>query len=253
MQAYQEISIAGGDTSQPLAMQKRIDFIRQGNLPEGTRFLDCGCGAGDYVFALIEQLGFDAHGIEFDADKVKAGNQHPLYGERILQGDLQSIKFDDQQWDAAMLNEVLEHVPNEQSVIREVHRVLKPGGILFVSSPNRWYPFESHGVYWKGQDVKLSPWTPLIPYLPVKLGRRFFDYWARNYWPSELRALLSSAGFSIVKTGYIWQTFEGISRSQPTAISKIKPLLRTLANSAEKTPFLRRFGVSQVIVCQKAP
>jgi hypothetical protein len=90
--------------------------------------------------------------------------------------------------------------------------------------------------------------VPFIPYVPLGVGKLFFDYWARNYWPRELRRLVREAGFTIETLGYIWQTFENISGSQPVWIQKSRPLFRAVAAVCERTPVLRRFGVSQVIV-----
>jgi SAM-dependent methyltransferase len=248
---YKNIPIAGGDTAQPLALRKRLQYIQSYMLPERIRFLDCGCGSGDYVFELIDQLGLDAYGLEYDAQKVQCGKLHPKYGYRISQGDLRAIGFDSDQWDYAMLNEVLEHVPDELVALREVYRILKPGGLLFVFSPNRWFPFETHGVHLKRSGHHIPHWFPFIPYIPLSLGKHFLEYWARNYWQTELRQLVISTGFSIVKTGFIWQTFEGISGRQPTLITLIKPLLRKLADIFETLPFFTRFGVSQVLICRK--
>jgi hypothetical protein len=51
---------------------------------------------------------------------------------------------------------------------------------------------------------------PFVPYVPLRLGKKVFTYWARNYWPGELRRLVRRAGFTIVATDYVWQTFEAI-------------------------------------------
>ena len=248
---YENIPRAGGDTAQPLAMRKRLDYIRTHILPERTRFLDCGCGAGSYVFELIDQLRLDAYGVEYDPGKVERAKLHSKYGYRISRGDLQSIGCDSEQYDYAMLNEVLEHVPDERVALREVYRILKPGGIMFIFSPNRWFPFETHGVHLKRSGRRIPHWVPFIPYIPLSVGKRFLSYWARNYWPTELRQLVSSAGFSIIRAGFLWQTFEGISGRQPKLITLSKPLLQPLATILESLPFLTRFGVSQVLICRK--
>jgi hypothetical protein len=83
----------------------------------------------------------------------------------------------------------------------------------------------------------------------VRLG--LFQYWARNYWPWELRALVRAGGFSIERCGYVWQTFENISGHQPRLIGALRPLLRAIARALEATPGLRAFGVSQLIVARK--
>jgi SAM-dependent methyltransferase len=249
--SYESISIAGGDTAQPLALRKRLDRIRAYLRPGRTRFLDCGCGAGEYVFQLIDQLGLDAYGVEYDSEKVQRANLHPSHGSRISQGDLQAIAGGAEQYDYAMLNEVLEHVPDEGTALREVHRILKPGGILFVFSPNRWFPFETHGVHLKRSGRGVPHWIPFIPYIPLGIGNRFLKYWARNYGQRELRRLVGAAGFSVVSTGFLWQTFEGISGCQPRLITWAKPLLRRVADVLESLPFFNRFGVSQVLICRK--
>jgi SAM-dependent methyltransferase len=248
---YENIDFGGGDTAQPLALEKRLAVIRRHLVPGSDRFLDCGCGAGQYVFALVERLGLDAWGVEYERDKVETGRRDPRHGARIAQGDIEAIDSGPGAWDYAMLNEVLEHVPDDGRALREVHRILKPGGLLFVFSPNRWYPFETHGVYLKASGRFVPHWIPFVPYVPVPLGRRWIRYWARNYWQSELRSLVRAAGFSIVESSFLWQTFEGISGRQPALVRRLRPLLRGAANVAERLPLVGRFGVSQALVCRK--
>jgi 2-polyprenyl-3-methyl-5-hydroxy-6-metoxy-1,4-benzoquinol methylase len=117
---YKQIPIAGGDTSQPLAMRKRLSFLHRHLMPGRDRFLDCGCGAGDYVFQLVDQFGLNASGIEYDQEKVRRGQLNPKHGHRITQGDIQALSFGDNEFHYVMLNEVLEHVPNDSAALREV-------------------------------------------------------------------------------------------------------------------------------------
>lgn len=251
MDAYDNIRVAGGDTAQPLAMEKRLRIIRQVAGKSQGRFLDCGCGAGEYVFALTQSEGFDACGLEFDEAKVRKAQSHPLYGSRVSQGNLERLAFPDSCFAYALLNEVLEHVPDERRALKEIFRILTPGGLLFVFSPNRWFPFETHGIAWKHGGKKIPHWVPFIPYIPLGLGTKFFSYWARNYWPRELSALLRAAGFVILHRDFIWLTFENISNRQPRLIAFFRPMLRCFANCCEHVPLLQRLGVSQVVVCRK--
>jgi SAM-dependent methyltransferase len=251
MGEYTNIPIAGGDTATPLSLKKRLRFIQKYFPAQKIRFLDCGCGAGEYVRPLRYDLGIDAVGIEYLADKVAVAQQDPALKDFVQQGDIESLPFESSSFDMALLNEVLEHVPNEARGLQEIHRVLKPGGILIIFSPNRWYPFETHGVYLKGTKKRVPHYMPLIPYIPLGIGQRFFDYWARNYWPGQLRRLVEQNGFQIIATDYLWQTFENISGRQPALLRVARPILRGIANTLEKTPVLRRFGVSQVLVVRK--
>lgn len=249
---YKNILLGSVKKSLPLTTNKRMAIVSRHLAHSGGRFLDCGCGFGGYVRLLHEQYGMDAHGIEYEQAVVDALQSDPLLKARVTQGDLQALNHADQAWDYAMLNEVLEHVADERQVLREIHRILKPGGWLIVFSPNRWFPFESHGVNLKRTGRRIY-WLPFVPWLPLKLGERFYDSWAKNYWPGQLEKLLVDAGFAIVERDHIWPTFENRSGGQPRILRLLRPALRLLSNTAEKTLFVRRFGVSQVFVCRKPP
>ena len=142
-----EIQAAGGDTATPLNLQKRLDWICAVAGPvRGKSVIDCGCGAGEYVRALTA-LGADAWGIEYSAEKIGDAKRRGALPEgRLAVGDIEAVEFADDRFDVALLNEVLEHVPRDDQGIREVHRILKPGGVAVIFSPNRLYPFETHGV-----------------------------------------------------------------------------------------------------------
>jgi ubiquinone/menaquinone biosynthesis C-methylase UbiE len=246
--SYLDIAPAGGDTATPLNLAKRLDVIERYAPIRGRRVLDCGCGAGDYVGAL-RRRGAQAWGVEFSQDKLATAPRSVV--GCISAGDLHDIAFQDATVDVALLNEVLEHVPNDGRAVREVYRVLKPGGTLVIFSPNRRYPFETHGTYLKGSGRRVPHYVPLIPYVPLPLATKVIDFWARNYWPGELRRLVMSAGFRITATDYVWQTFEGISNHQPALIARTKGLLRVLSRWLEHMPLVRTLGVSQVIVACK--
>lgn len=248
---YGSVPIAGGDTAAPLNLEKRLALIRRYLPPEATRLIDCGCGAGTYVKLLRRELGIDAVGIEYLPEKAVVAQADADTKPFVFRGDIQRTPFADGTFDAALLNEVLEHVPNDAAALAEIRRVLKPGGVLIVFSPNRWFPFETHGVYLKGTERMLPPHVPFVPYVPVVIGRRVFRYWARNYGQRELEALCERSGFRTVATDFIWQTFENISGKQPGLIRACAPALRRIAGTLERTPGLRRFGVSQVLVLER--
>jgi ubiquinone/menaquinone biosynthesis C-methylase UbiE len=247
--AYRPIAPAGGDTATPLNLAKRLRVIERYAALRGKRVLDCGCGAGEYVSSMRAQ-GATSWGIEFSKEKV--ATSHESVSGRLSVGDLQSIAIRSDSIDVALLNEVLEHVPDESRALREVHRVLRPGGTLLVFSPNRRYPFETHGARFRWSGRRMPHYLPLVPYVPLRLSQLAIEFWARNYWPGELRRVVHQAGFTVTHTDYVWQTFEGISSHQPRVIGRVSPVLRRVANLLERLPLLRTLGVSQVIVATKA-
>jgi SAM-dependent methyltransferase len=244
------IRIGGGDTATPLNLRKRAELLERIVGLRERRVLDAGCGAGEFVEEFARR-GADSSGVEFNAEKVACYRQRHPDSPRVTQGDIAQIAAPDASFDLILFNEVLEHVPEEEAVLAEAHRLLRPRGILALFGPNRLYPFETHGVLTRRSHRPLSPWIPGVPYLPVRIGRQWLDYPARNYWPWELGRLVRAAGFRIVGRRWLWQTFENISGHQPDWVRKTAPALRWLAERLERCPGARCFGVTQAIFAEK--
>lgn len=244
--AYGTIPIAGGDTATPRNLTARLTLIARHVELDGATLLDAGCGAGEYVEPLT-RLGADVRGVEYLAHKVEAWDRAHPGDPRVTEGDISALPFASGTFDVVLLNEVLEHVPNEGAVLTELRRVMRRDGTLLLFSPNRRYPFETHGLDRNGRVPPIK--TVGLPWLPVSLVERMgFRAWARNYWPGELRDLLSIHGFDVIAHDYLWQTFENISGQQPKVIRALAPLFRTVARVAQHTPLVRSFGASQLLV-----
>jgi SAM-dependent methyltransferase len=117
----------------------------------GGRVLSVGCGVGVDVEALWE-LGWDAHGIEPGYRRADwARRRCP---ERLIQGDGRDLPFEDESFDAITSYGVIEHVGAVGDTVdvypdvweqraryaRELTRVLRPGGVMLLSTPNRLFP-----------------------------------------------------------------------------------------------------------------
>jgi SAM-dependent methyltransferase len=250
MSPYENIRISGSDTGAPRNLSKRIKLILEAFDVRNKTILDCGCGTGQYVLRLLDYTPH-AYGIEYVKEKVEAFRAHNKYPENVRQGDIQHLDFEDKTFDMVLLNEVLEHVPDDRQALEQVHRILKDDGVLIVFSPNRLYPFETHGTQWKHSQRTIPFFVPFVPYIPLKLGSQFLHYNVRNYFPWDLKALMVQSGYRIVKQDFVWQTFENITQQTPRLLFPLSPILRALASTLEKIPLLRCFGISQMIVAQK--
>jgi SAM-dependent methyltransferase len=110
------------------------------------RWLDYGCADGGYAEALLAR-GLDSIvGVDVESPRIDLANARHLPNATFEVFDGRSLPFDDASFDGAFVNEVLEHVVDEAASLDELHRVIRPGGYLVVISPNRWFPFEGHGV-----------------------------------------------------------------------------------------------------------
>jgi SAM-dependent methyltransferase len=96
------------------------------------RLLDFGCGWGSVLNAANE-AGWLATGIEVDERKVAFCNEQGL---TAVHGDLLAQPFAAGTFDAAIAEQVFEHLYSPVEYMRELHRVLKPGGLLYVAVPN---------------------------------------------------------------------------------------------------------------------
>lgn len=102
------------------------------DLPPGKLF-DIGCGDGRFLHRM-QSRGWSVAGVDPDADAVETARSR--YGLSAHQGELPELKLDRDTFDAVTMNHVLEHVSEPVGLLKETHRILKPGGRLVVVTPN---------------------------------------------------------------------------------------------------------------------
>lgn len=110
--------------------QAALRQIRKLSLPAGWRVLDAPCGAGALTVSLGE-AGWEAWGADLVPDA------RPILGPKFVLADLSAgMPWKDAFFDAFVSTEGIEHLENRFAFLREAHRVLKPDGILLLTTPN---------------------------------------------------------------------------------------------------------------------
>ena len=108
--------------------------------PEDVKILDWGCGRGREVKYYYD-LGFNICGADIDPEALENG----LINDRVFQIDENNnTTFDNNYFDIIYSNQVFEHVNEIESVAKEMHRILKPGGFGIHVFPAKFYPNEGH-------------------------------------------------------------------------------------------------------------
>jgi SAM-dependent methyltransferase len=215
-------------------------MIREGagDRLEGGRAIDVGCGIGIYLRAFGR---FTPHvfGVEIEGERVREA----LTNGVVAQSSAEALPFTDCSFDLVLSHEVIEHVADDGASVAEMVRVLKASGRLVLFCPNRLYPFETHGHYWRG-DYHFGN-TPLINYLPDRLRDRLAPH-VRAYTASDLRALFAGLPVRIITHTQIYPGYDKIVARRPA----LGRLLRWGTYRLEHTP-LRAFGLSHFLVAEK--
>jgi len=101
-------------------------LVHAARIGAGDHVLEVGSGPG-HIAAALAETGADVAGIDFSASMVEvAKSRYPTLSFR--EADAESIPFDDESFDAVVSSFVVHHLARPETVFREVHRVLKPGG-----------------------------------------------------------------------------------------------------------------------------
>lgn len=220
-----------------LAMIRELAHIGESREPD--RILVDGCGLGMYASHLLEDTpwvyAFDIEHSRARATRDTVDNTHVAAAERV--------PYPANLFDVVLSHEVLEHVQDDKEAVREMVRVLKPGGRIVIFCPNRWYPFETHGHYWGGRYHFGN--TPLINYLPDVWRNRLAPH-VRAYTRRSLRALFEPLPVRIILHTRVFGAYDNIIKRYPV----LGGVLRAVLQTAEKTP-LRLFGLSHLLVVEK--
>ncbi len=203
------------------------------------RVLVDGCGIGMYLYHLSKRsdeiFGLD---IEFPRlQEAKARNRN------LINGSGEALPLPSGTFDLVLSHEVLEHIQDDRAAIEEIVRVIKPGGRLALFCPNRGYPFETHGFFWRGRYHFGN--IPMINYLPRPWRDRFAHH-VNVYTRRDLTKLFTGLPVKFIERRTIFGAYDNIIARWP-ALGKA---LRGILQCFEKTP-LQRMGLSHFWVVEK--
>jgi 2-polyprenyl-6-hydroxyphenyl methylase / 3-demethylubiquinone-9 3-methyltransferase len=225
-----------------IAFRRRVRTIMAWIPPHaGTRVLDVPCGQGFYLhrYHAVEPL-CPVIGVELDAATLERGRQAIAHlGVPLTRASIYSLPFEHEAFDAVICSEVLEHLADDVAGLREVRRVLRPGGIVAITVPNSNYPF------W---------WDPINKTIEALTGRHIkrgplAGIWAghqRLYTRDSLRRTVCEAGLEIVEersfTHYCMPFSHNLVYGLGKPLLERNVLPRRLAREADRHQFANSTG-----------
>jgi SAM-dependent methyltransferase len=220
--------------------QRRLEMIVQA---AGKRIQGCilenGCGIGMYVEHL-SPFGGTVLGLEYDFERAAEARKSSFL---VINAAGETIPLPSSTFDLILSHEVLEHVQDDRAAVCEMIRTLKPGGRAVIFVPNRGYPFETHGIYWKGNysfGNKL-----FVNYLPRALRNKLAPH-VRVYSNGDLQDLFKDLPIKFIERTIIFGAYDNVIAK----FGSLGKILRGGLQFLEKTP-LKAFGLSHFWVVEK--
>lgn len=186
-----------------------LDAMPGLNDPSSLRVADIGCGAGTFSM-IIADSGCSVQGIDINEDLVRIGNERALKAGVPVElhcGSATSLPWEDATFDIVAMPELLEHVPDWETCLTEASRVLRRGGILYISTTNRLCPSQQEF------SLPLYSWYPgWLKQHCVKLATTTHRAWVNHasypavHWfdPYFLGSAFRSIGLTPIDRFGIW-------------------------------------------------
>lgn len=177
---YNEQKFQGSSRALQLDNQinkQNIELINSHLTPKETpaELLEIGFGGG-YFLRTAQSAGYDVRGIDVDTSNV--ARMKPGFGDRVQNIDLYDAKFSDGQFDVVYMRDVFEHVPNPAPMLKEINRISKDGGLLYIEVPN----------------IEGLIYSVVGERHVVIFGFAHLNYWA----PRSLLTIVERAGYEVV-------------------------------------------------------
>jgi SAM-dependent methyltransferase len=185
-----------------------LSEIRRYHGPENGRLLEVGCGDGDFL-VLAEADGWQVTGVEYSAAACEKARLRLKNGE-VRCGKLQQAGMPAEQFDLCVISDVLAHIRSPLDFLREIHRLLKPGGTLFVATPSidswsarflrqKWMEFKAeHLTYFDRQTLQTALFKSGFHNVIVQPGWKIlnFDYIQKHFERFPVPAITPALNFA---------------------------------------------------------
>ncbi|MCX7682208.1 MAG: class I SAM-dependent methyltransferase [Anaerolineae bacterium] len=219
--------------------ERRFQMVGRWVELEGNRILDVGCGVGMYTAAFLRATPW-VYGVEVERERAVEARERAA---GVVQAVGERLPFSDDAFDLVFSHEVLEHVADDRQCVIEMVRVTRPMGHLVIFVPNRLYPFETHGIFWRGRYRFGN--IPLVNWLPTPLRNRLAPH-VRAYTAGGLRRLLHGLPVRLVYHTQIFPGYDNIVARMP----RLGQVLRGVTYFLEHTP-ARIWGLSHLLIAEK--
>lgn len=220
--------------------ERRLELVRQHVLLDDRCILDVGCGLGMYTEA-FRRYSAQVYGVEVELERAIQAFPRAA---GIAQAVGEALPFASDTFDLVFGHEVLEHVADDRQVVREMVRVARPGAHVVTFAPNRLWPWETHGVYWRGRYHFGN--IPLVNYLPNVLRNRL-AWHVRTYTRRRLLSLFGGLPVRIVHLSTVYPGFDNVVHRS----ARLGRWVRVVSYRCEHMPILDRCGLSHFLVVQK--
>ncbi len=225
---------------------RSLDEIK--TVAKTKHYLDIGCGNG-FITGFIAPYFDKTIGIDILDNELKIFRKWCRHDSkiRVLNMSADNMKFPDNYFSLVTAFEVLEHVGNLEKTVSETIRVTKKGGLIIISVPQAWFPFENHGIRIGNKIIRKK--FLFLPYIPV-LHRKFSI--ARVFSSHQLDKYFSHQDLEVVgKTAYIAPQFERNGANGNSWENKLG-FTRNILENMENLPILKQLvGVSMIKVYRK--
>lgn len=175
-----------------MALKRRVlSIIKWLNISPFDSILDCGCGDGLYLKIIKELSGVNIIGFDLNGESLMLARGYTRdKGVPLVQGRIGVLPYKDNSFSKIFSTEVLEHVEDDSGALKEIFRILKPGGTLIITVPNHNYPFLWDPVNWVfehcfGKHMKSGFWAGI------------WNMHLRLYYREGIEALIRQAGFKV--------------------------------------------------------